>query len=651
MIRTSARLSNSVLTNGARSLLTSGRVALGNKISFRTPSISSTTTTTNIIGSRRFISTEPEQKFTKLSDSNDANRDTIFKYTWGTWLTNDKLEKTKRMTKFSIEGLTDVVNSLYDFSKKNLTAIDTSDLSKLPSPVNINKQSITILPNNATISNLDVLNANEPQVYIKTVTSIHEGKHHRVYKLSTNIPTKQLVLRIPYMTDSIDNISKKMQSEIATQDFIQNKLGINVPKVFAYGLDGSNPLGIPFMIQEFIDGELLMKSWDPLLDDESNGQPRQKLVDVIECVSEIHSKLVSMDFNGIGSLYFKHDLVGLNKDIEIETIDNRWSIGPIIERNFWKNKKSTVSNEHLGPWKANELSSVISNLAQVELDNVNTRLSIIEAGSSSEPEKSTILKEQRDTFENVIKIAPSLFKTENNVDIKKKIPNLEEMIKPRLYLPDLDPMNIIMNSKDTKPYLLDFENTCIKPFILQNSPKFIEYEGPKIYNIKTEIPDFDKLKPNEKAQCEFIYKRTRNQFLWEDSLNKRQPTLITSMAPPMKLLRSPYIAMMERKSDDGYLIIDENLLQLRQVWEDLYKNHIVSDSKFPLVFTKEQVEKHVKDINELHQKLVSTPFAATQGWVPQDMFDKLLKDGIIVEGKDGNYTINAPAPTNAETKA
>lgn len=625
MIKQSVKISSSVLRTGPRNLLSSSRSALATTLLRRaqTPSLAYANTTF-----KRLISNEPERNFTKLSDTNDKTRDAIFQYTWGTWLNNDNLEKSKRMTKFSIEGLTSVINNMYQFSKASLSDVEEG---KLMNPTKVNDEFI-VLPNNVTISNLDVLNPNEPNVYIKTISSIHEGKHHRVYKLTTNVEGKQLVLRLPYLIDSIENITKRMQSEVATQDFLSNKLKIDVPHIYAYGLDDKNPLGIPFMIQEYIEGDLLMKKWDPLLDDGTDGKPNQRLLDVIDCVSEMHSKLMSYEFKSIGSLYFKEDILDQSKIIE--TIDDRWCVGPIIERNFYKGKEAAVVSEtKLGPWGGEDVTSVVKALAEVELANVNERL--------KKHEKEDVLIEQKRTFENMIKIAPCLFSSSGNDEVSKKIPNFLELIKPRLYFPDLDPMNIIMNPLTNKPYLIDFENTCIKPFILQNSPKFVEYEGPKIYNIKSEIPDYDKLNANERAQCDFIYKRTRNQYLWEDCLNKRQPKLITSMAPPMKLLRSPYVAMLERKSDDGYLVIEENILQLKTVWKDLYENKIVGEKEFPVEYTEAQIAKHVKDTNALHQKLISTPFAATQGWVPQDMFDTLLKDGVISKNEEGNYTVKA----------
>ena len=608
---------------------------------------SATIGTLKAIQSTRFISTEPSKTFTKLSNTSDEQRNQIFNYTWGSWLKNDKLEKDKRTTKFSIEGLNKVINNLYLESKEN-TKADAKSLKSIKS----NKDSTISLPNNINIKNLDVLNANEKQVQIKTISSFHEGKHHRIYKVDTNLPDKSLVLRIPYNIDPSKTISNRIKSEVATMDYVSSKLGIKTPNVYMYSTNSTNPVGAPFILEEFIDGELLMRQWDPLCEDEADNRPPEKLKKVIDIVADFHGKLNSVQFNTVGSIYFKEDVdTKILNGKATEIIDDRWVIGPVMERSFWR-KKNGISGEvdnYLGPWKGKNgsVSEIIENLGTVEHENAKGRASLIDAGSSSEVEKKDIVNEQVATFNRLTKIAPYLFNLtpENN----KNVPNLEDLLRPSLYDPDLDPMNIIVSKKDGTPYLLDFEGSVVKPFILQSSPRFVEYDGPKIYNIKEEIPDFEKLSENEKVQCQFIYKRTRNQYLWENALNERHPNLIVSMAPPMKLLRSPYAAANERKTDEDYLLIDENLLQLRQIWDELFKNKLVSEEKFPLEYTEKEIKKHADDLAKLQEKLVTTPFAATQGWIPQDMFDNLIKSGLLIKGENGDFSFK-PAPETAEAE-
>lgn len=616
---------------------------------------------------RRYISKEPEKVYTNLADVSDPKRDNFFKYTWGTWLKNDKLEKDKRMTKFSLSGLNSVLDDIYvqatTNTKSNFTG-KKNDEGKgnerpLSSPL-VNKNRTISLPNNIEVDKLGTLNPNEKTVTIKTIASIHEGKHHRIYKVQTNLSDeKSFVLRIPYaLDDDKATIAHRIRSEVATLDFLDLQLKINVPRVICFAPDEGNPLGVPFILQEHINGSLLMKDWNPLLDDKTlkienaegtTENPELKsLSSVIRTVADFHAKLNSVSFNGAGSLYFKNDealktektIENISSDISSELKD-RWVLGPAVERRLWKRKNNLNLHDKLallGPWEDKAESSTVSQIlkdtAALELKNAKKRLELFEAKGKDAKATEVELKEQITTFENVEKVAPILISSKMTA-----IPNIKELTKPTLFHPDLDPMNILLGNEENKPYLLDLEGAVVKPFILQSSPQFVAYDGPKVYNLKNDIPEFDKLSEEEKKHYEFMYKRTRNQFLWEKAVNERLPELIMTVAPPVKVLRRPYTSMLEQKTDKDYILIDDSLLQLREAWSFFFKNGLVTEQNFPLEFSDEQVKKHADDLNSLHEKLVSSPFAATEGWIPQDMFENLLNGGILVKESNGDYTI------------
>lgn len=583
----------------------------------------------------RYISDKPPETFTHLTDENDPQRDAFFKYSWGSWLIDDKLEKERRITKFSIEGLTDVLNDLYSQSKELAKTLKNDQIP----PPSYNANLTVSLPHNSTVKNLGTVNPNET-VRITSMASIHEGKHHRIYKVDTNLG-KSLVLRIPYSLDSEDIMAHRLKSEVATMDFADLKLGVKVPKIFCYGVNALNPIRQPFILQEFIDGKLLMKEWSPLIEDNSDGKPDESLTKVVQKLSDFQNKLISLELNEFGSIYFSKDYSESDKAVyEGETnpdLQERWRIGPTVERCFWR-KKSALKFEDLlkftGPWSISSPMDIVKNTGLVEAENARARLALNQAGSSSKSVSKTVLEEQITSFDNLAKLAPYLFNPET-----RTIPNLKELLKPRLHHPDLDPMNVIISNENDAPYLMDFEGTSIKPFILQNSPQFVAYDGPKVYNVKEDVPDYEKLSDAEKAQYDFMYKRTRNQYLWEAALNERSKKLISAVAPPVKLLRSPYITTIERKSDEEFLLIDEAMIQLKEVWDVFAKNGLVNSEKFPLEFSKEQIQKHSKDLNAFHEKLISTPFAATHGWIPQDMFENLVKAGILIKDENGNHYI------------
>lgn len=585
----------------------------------------------------RSIANKADEVFTKLNDENDPKRDAFFNYSWGSWLVNDKQEKAKRVTKFSIEGLTDVLNEIFSDSQQLAKTVKSN---RIPAP-NYKKNSTVTLPHNIMIKDLGVASPGE-KIRVIRMASIHEGKHHRIYKLDTNV-NKSFVLRIPYSLDNGYVLESRLKSEVATMDFVHLKLGIRVPKIYCYGVNRLNPVRQPFILEEFIEGKLLMRDWNPLVEDKKDSLPDDTLKSVVEQVSDLQSKLLAIQFNGIGSLYFSKDPDMTDEcknsiyDGESNSdLQGRWVIGPTVERVFWR-KKFALNREalrkFLGPWSVNEPWEIIKNTGLVEAENAKARLALKQADASPEAVCESTLNEQIVSFENLATVGPHLFDSETTT-----IPNVKELLKPRLYHPDLDPMNIIITAEGT-PCLLDFEGSSVKPFILHNSPQFVAYDGPKIFDLREDIPDFDKLVDSEKAQYEFMYKRTRNQFLWDSALNERNNKLISAVAPPVKLLRSPYIAAVERKSDEEYLLIDEALIQLAEVWEVFYKNGLVKCTNYPLTFSKEQLEKHSKDLNAFHEKLISKPFAATQGWIPQDMFENLIKVGILVKEGDGSYSV------------
>ncbi|SCU82467.1 LANO_0B06348g1_1 [Lachancea nothofagi CBS 11611] len=590
------------------------------------------------VSTARFISDKPNEVFTRLSDDNDPQRDAFFKYSWGSWLKNDRVEKEKRTTKFSIEGLTDVIGDLYVQAKVQAKTDSSKDQVAAPS---YNPNLTVSLPHNLSADNIKSLSPNET-LKITAMASIHEGKHHRIYKVDTNAG-KSFVLRIPYATNSEATISYRLKSEVATMDFADLKLGLKVPKVYCFGANALNPIRQPFILQEFIEGRLLMRDWTPLEDDAKDKKSHLiKLNKVIEPLSQFQAKLLSVPFNQFGSLYFAKDVPesqepAYNGETN-PSLANRWRIGISVERCFWRQKSAmTLENvkKFTGPWSKDKPLDVVKDLGLLEAENAKARLALQQADASPAPVDETMLREQARTFENVAKISTMLFNTKSTV-----IPNMDELLKPRLHHPDLDPMNVLTNEKDgDATYLLDFENTTIKPFILQNSPQFVAYDGPKIYNLEEDVEGYKDLSEAEQVQYQFMYKRTRNQHLWESALNRTYSSLISAVAPPVKLLRSPYVACVERKNDAEYLLVDESLIQLREVWEVFAKNKLVDSTKFPLEYTQEQLQKHADDLNAFHEKLIKSPFAATQGWIPQDMFENLVNAGILVKEANGNYAI------------
>ncbi|KAI5955711.1 AIM9 [Candida jiufengensis] len=601
-----------------------------NGLKARSSSIARTSRVTSLF-SRQFATegpsaSQPKEVFTKLSDSKDPQRNQFFQYTWGSWLQNDKLKKQQRQTKFSIEGLSSFFHDLH--IKENV---------KLSQP--IEKDGLFILENNLT---KETLGETSDKLVVKSIASIHEGKHHRIYKITLNTG-KNLVLRIPYKLDSDNSISSKIKSEVATSDFLNLKLNLKVPKVLAYGTNKTNKLESPFILQEFIDGDLLMKKWHPL--DPDSPESEENLKKVIVPIAKFQDDILNITFNQFGSLYFYNDVEPslqskLCYDNESnEEFKDRWRIGPSVEKVFTKDKNllsSKVIDQYNGPWDASNPINLMESVSDIELENARNKLSLLESKSGGDiKESKEILQNQIKTFEHLKKITPSLINSHS-----KSIKNVEDLFKPRLYIPDLDPLNVI-ETPTNQYYFIDFENSTIKPFILNNYPNFIAYNGAKIYNLQEDIPDFDKMDPMEKQQYEFMYFKTRNERIWEMELNKNKHNLIAVASPHIKILRSPYLQALELKNPKDYLYIEGSIIQLQAMWESYVANELVNtkDSNFPIEYDENYLDNHQSQLSDYQLETISSPFNATGGWIPQDMFDTLKSQGIIVDEGNGNYKI------------
>ncbi|ODV77618.1 altered inheritance of mitochondria protein 9, mitochondrial [Suhomyces tanzawaensis NRRL Y-17324] len=582
---------------------------------------------------KRFQSTlksEPTEVFTKISDDKDPQRSAFFQYSWGSWLSGDKAKKAQRETRFSIEGAASLFKELHG-TRSDSKNVDKSGEPFVRAPLTL-KDGTSVLSSNLTSKILG-----DGELSIKSIASIHEGKHHRVYKISLNTG-KELVLRIPYKLESDFAILQKIKSEVATLDFLNLKLNASVPKVLAYGTSKSNQLNSPFILMEFIEGDLLMKNWDPLAEDSEETQ--SKLKSVIDPIADFQEKALSVTFNKFGSLYFHDDVpAALQADApydgeENPLLKNRWRIGPSIEKSYAKNKNKLSEaqvNQFNGPWSASKPLELISSLAGIEIENLRNE------AVHSNLEESDTHKQQIDTFENLKLLGSKLFNPAS-----PSIMNVEEMFKPRLYLPDLDPLNTIVG-KDEKLTFFDFEYASIKPFILTNYPSFVAYQGVKIYNLEEDIPGYSEMDEVEQQQYQFIYYKTRNERLWELALNERRHDLIAIASPHIKVLKSPYLQALEFKTPKDYLYIESCIIQLRSMWEAYVSNSLCNsdDAKFPIEYDEDYLTQHEQQLMAYQNEVLSSPFVATGGWIPQDMFNTLKEQGMIVEDKEGNYKIDS----------
>jgi len=58
------------------------------------------------------------------------------------------------------------------------------------------------------------------------------------------------------MSKSTEKLAKRLQSEVDTIALIRERTKIPVPQIFGYEIDGNNPVGVAFMLTEFLPGNV-----------------------------------------------------------------------------------------------------------------------------------------------------------------------------------------------------------------------------------------------------------------------------------------------------------------------------------------------------------------------------------------------------------
>lgn len=541
----------------------------------------------NLASGLRFNSSQPdkgpETVFTSLNEENDPNRDAFFKYTWGTWLKNNETERAKRETRFSIEGLSEVIKSLPQSGKAPIEA--------------------------------------EKEIKVTQLASLHEGKHNRIYRVDVD-DGKQYVLRIPYGLGSELFRQKRIQSEVATMDFVKEIVvpkdsKILIPDVHSWSGVTDNLLDSQYTLMDYYpDRDTLMKHWNPV------SQEMTERASKIKPVVDIYSALMAFKGAAYGSIYFKEDAIDGQKLSESEDLD-KWRIGPTTESRFWKNALPEDSPLR-GPWTNAE--DYVAATAAINLINLG------EMAKNGERNPAVVAAATA-TYEKYQKLAPELL-------LRKEVDN-DNLFSARLAFGDLHPINVLVEKEkditETTLALVDFENTSFKPALMIGTPDYLRYSGLKLF--KTEdVPNYDKLSDQEKAQVNYMIAQTQNAFTFEFLLNNAAPEFINSFSPRVKRLAEPIRLAQNPLYLEDHLELSEEMIKLQQDWTPI----MGMDREFPIHWTNEEYEKQAKDFAEWNNKAMSTPFFQTKGWVPQDMFEQLFGNGLLDKTESGDYVYVPP---------
>lgn len=519
--------------------------------------------------------------------SKDIDTKQFFEFQTGRWLRNDKKERAVRNTKFSFEGLIDVLKTNLDY------------LEKTPEQ---NEFSISMI---------------EP---------LFEGKHHKLYRIALK-DLRQYVLRIPYAIGHAEYRKHRLLSEVATMDFFRKKYQMRIPAPIAWSGDCKNPIGREYILMDYVAGQKLISMWKPW------SQELQEKSPIIQAAINFINPIIDTKFSRIGSLYFTEDVDASLRDKKPYNekdpeLADRWRIGPTTEKRFWKGSSAAIGQPFRGPFDTFE---------QYLRATADVQVAYAADAVARYPNNQEVFNGLK-AAERYQKLVPSLFS-------ETEMAAAPEIYAPRMNHPDASPLNILRQEEAStetttgiKDWIIDFENCTVKPFVCHGVPWFVRNRGERIYK-RNEVPNYDELPEMEKLVVDHYISSTQNEFTYEYLFHSLRPDLFQAFNPNIKRREEVVERALSIDIDSGfYNDLNFAIYKLGELWPYM---SLDPQRPFPVPFTGPEIDMLSSSVQIWNAKVAKDPSLETKGYMPATQFEKMLGEGKIVpqEGAEGNYVL------------
>lgn len=444
-------------------------------------------------------------------------------------------------------------------------------------------------------------------VAIETLEPYYEGKHNKLYKIVLK-DRRAFMLRIPYALGSSEYRQARLLSEAATLDYLSSvafegndKFRATAP--LSYSASSSNELGAPYMLTSYVSGTKLASQWKPWSSNLDEKTP------ILTPMAQMAGAILKQKFPAYGSLYYKSDVP---TGAETVPLNEKFVIGPSTEKRFWRGDMDNKELSRLrGPWKT--WHDYLESISKVQLYYAEKN-----CGSDSANYRAA---------SKFAQLVPSLFKPEEMIG---------EIASPRMFDPDFSPLNVISQDDGEKFWLLDVENTVIKPYVLHGVPWFVRNPGERVYNL-SDVPNYESLPDQQKRVVQHFLSLTQTEFTYEKLLREEVKELIYAHHPNLKRREEVVSRSMQTDIDTGfYNDLNYSVFRLVQLWSVVSKG-----SECPVAFDEKEIEKLSNDIATWNESLMKNKFLESKGFVPADEFDTLLGTGSlkVIDDKIGNYEL------------
>ncbi|KAH8429192.1 uncharacterized protein LDX57_006861 [Aspergillus melleus] len=373
-------------------------------------------------------------------------------------------------------------------------------------------------------------------------------------------------------------------SEVATMEFARSVLNIPTPEVYAWCANCDNPVRSEYIIMQEAPGVKLEDVWHEF--------PLEKKVGIM-----------------YGNLYFAKDNIAgavaadVIGDVPVavkDSVKQRFSIGPVTARGYWKKERATMNLDR-GSWK--QPQDYIISLARRELawiqQHATPRPEVDISESQNNPNSHISL------FEKFLRIAPFL------------LPGDPAMIAPHVWHTDLHGGNIFVDQGKISS-VIDWQGIWAEPLMLRaRHARLVDYNGEFILKAPE---NFKYLDPSDKDKVREQMSSSILLYLYEKQIANKAPLFNRVLRIENGRIRTEPILFVGDTWDDEILPFRDSLIRIERYWSKLG-----FDFPCPIHFNKEELQTHTEEgegWNEMQNFWnIVEGFIARDGWTPNDRYD------------------------------
>jgi Phosphotransferase enzyme family len=394
-------------------------------------------------------------------------------------------------------------------------------------------------------------------------------------------------------------------SEVATLQFAWEVLNIPVPRVFTWSgaqRNSVNRVGTDYIIMEEVAGVRLGLRWTEFLHSD-------EVKPILTSLLDVEAKFQHLRFSHIGSLYFKDDvsedlqslpLFSNNKDATIAQLSEKYRIGPLIDRQWWRGERARLDLDR-GPCKS---------FPQISCNFIADFVTFIPGANATAYFVAAAKNEQKiidqvDITSTRYRRHPLHDKTVHSKLLTMYLaavpfimpPDDSDICAPTLWHPDLSLGNLFVS--ETGPAalqgIIDWQHTSILPyFSFLSMPSAFAYEGDKI-DMSGILPgplpsDLDGRTPKEQAEYR-MHLRLANRHKWYQG-----KSLTARKVAVLRLPHANQLAMLPtfvlRAWSDSALDLRHALFILHERWADIAGPSVPC----PIQFSVEERKEHERQL-------------------------------------------------------